>query len=362
MLADRRTLVHPAHGPVDTPMLVPAFSSKGFRLPYSTKLGHDYSEVGYIVHEFPTYEAGSVLISAYDLHYKHFEMPDEGMGGDVVGKVTSAEVVLIDSGGYELTRDFDTSQIKSYQYEPKAEGYCKEVYEELLTELCSGRTKAPLVISNYDYTAKNTPYGSQVEAARRLFEKYEDVACTFILKPWGERDSRLHLDELSSRQIAELRDFDAIGVTEKELGRSLLDRLRAIAELRVRLSEASVDIPIHVWGGLDPILTPLYFFAGADIFDGLSWLRYGFVDGMAVNREASQVLVQSLNARSSRQHVEYYLSMSNCQVLERLEVALAQWVDYDGERFDVFGDNVAERVKRAYDEIAVRIPDIGGAR
>jgi hypothetical protein len=38
---------------------------------------------------------------------------------------------------------------------------------------------------------------------------------------------------------------------------------------------------IHVLGGLDPFMTPLYFLAGADVIDSLTWLRMGFTDGGA---------------------------------------------------------------------------------
>ena len=73
-----------------------------------------------------------------------------------------------------------------------------------------------------------------------------------------------------------LRTFDIVGVTEREIGESIHDRLVNIARLRKSLNAAEVTIPIHVFGGLDPLLTPLYFAAGAEIFDGLGWLRYAY--------------------------------------------------------------------------------------
>src|SRR5260221_13350584 len=39
------------------------------------------------------------------------------------------------------------------------------------------------------------------------------------------------------------------------------------------------DIPIHIFGCFDPQTIPYLFFSGADIFDGLSWMRYYFRDG-----------------------------------------------------------------------------------
>ena len=39
---------------------------------------------------------------------------------------------------------------------------------------------------------------------------------------------------------------------------------------------------MHIFGSLDPVCTPLYFLAGADIFDGLSWIRFSYRDDIAV--------------------------------------------------------------------------------
>ena len=90
--------------------------------------------------------------------------------------------------------------------------------------------------------------------------------------------------------FANLRGFNIIGVTEKDLGANLLDRLMRVAILRKGLDDVGVNAPIHLWGGLDPILTPLFFFAGAEIFDGISWLRYAYNKGIAINRECYAVV------------------------------------------------------------------------
>ncbi len=49
--------------------------------------------------------------------------------------------------------------------------------------------------------------------------------------------------------------------------------MQNIAKLRKALDKAGLNIPLHVFGSLDTVTTPLYFLAGADIFDGLTWLR-----------------------------------------------------------------------------------------
>ena len=114
------------------------------------------------------------------------------------------------------------------------------------------------------------------------------VRC-FLLKPPEGSDFH-NLDPLSAENVALLRAFDIIGVTEREIGESIHDRLVNIARLRQSLDAAEVTSPIHVFGGLDPVFTPLYFAAGAEIFDGLGWLRYAYRDGVAMHRAAGGLL------------------------------------------------------------------------
>ena len=76
--------------------------------------------------------------------------------------------------------------------------------------------------------------------------------------------------------------FNIIGFTEKELGELTLQRMCNLAKMRDAFNGAGLDIPIHVFGSLDTVSTPLYFLAGADIFDGLTWLRFAFDEGNTV--------------------------------------------------------------------------------
>ena len=60
----------------------------------------------------------------------------------------------------------------------------------------------------------------------------------------------------------------------------MIDRMSQITTLRLAMDEADVKVPLHVFGGLDPLSVCLYYIAGAEIFDGLTWLRYGYKDGL----------------------------------------------------------------------------------
>ena len=82
--------------------------------------------------------------------------------------------------------------------------------------------------------------------------------------------------------VHRLSEFDIVGITETELGDSILDRMANIALLRKAMDAAGIIKPLHVFGSLDPICTPLYFLAGADIFDGLSWIRFAYWKDVAI--------------------------------------------------------------------------------
>ena len=123
------------------------------------------------------------------------------------------------------------------------------------------------------------------------------LAPSLLLKPPSTKVSFHDFEVLSNAHAKDLRAFDIIGVTERELGESVIKRLIAITKLRERLDAVEVSSPIHVFGGLDPLYTPLYFAAGAEIFDGLGWLRYAYRDGVAMHRDSGILLDEPVDKR-----------------------------------------------------------------
>ncbi len=63
-----------------------------------------------------------------------------------------------------------------------------------------------------------------------------------------------------------MKDFTFIGVTEKELGGSTLDRMVNLAKIRQALDTHEILSPIHVFGSLDPLTSILYFSGGSRSF------------------------------------------------------------------------------------------------
>jgi hypothetical protein len=115
----------------------------------------------------------------------------------------------------------------------------------------------------------------------------------------------------------EMGSFDIIGVTEKELGRSMLERMVQIANLRIALDGAGVKAPIHIFGALDPLSVCLYYISGAEIFDGLTWIRYAFESGRCVYTHNLGVLKYGLHVRDdlvkSRAMADNYYALQDLQ-------------------------------------------------
>jgi hypothetical protein len=359
MLARRSTLMHPHGGDSDLPLLVPAFSSKGFEFKVTGKgkKRRAFSMLAYELADFGRYPCRSVLVSAYDLHFKHFQAP-EFPRTPADSHLHKASLVFLDSGGYELSPDFDFTELRIFGYTPK-NGYWDDQYEEVLKRFAHDKQPPPLVIANFDRASIGQPLKSQIKAARTLFNRYPDFIGDFIIKPWSQNSKVVDPAKLSDDDIKLLRGFHIIGVTEKDLGTNLIDRVKRVATLRKKLDEAEIAAPIHVWGGLDPISSPLFFFAGAEIFDGVGWLRYAYHEGVAVYRGNCTVMKQTgVTASSQLNHA--YASLDNRSAMVELEIALQQWVDFEGQSFDMFNEKIRDHLAKAYKVMRSKIPELKG--
>jgi len=183
------------------------------------------------------------------------------------------DLLFLDSGGYEISKDQDLSAVEI----PRTVANSWSLQQ--LTEILDNwPNEIATVLVSYDHPAERKPFGDQVKSARDLF-KGRPHLYTFLLKPQTHDEQTLNncLREAMAN-ATELQSFDIIGVTEKEIGRSPLERMVRIARLRTALDDARVNVPIHVFGALDPLSACLYFLAGAEIFDGQTWIRYAYDD------------------------------------------------------------------------------------
>jgi hypothetical protein len=239
-----------------TPLLLPSFSSKGF------------PEVAEIVRYCSELIEGPMLLSAYDLHYQ-----------EIAGPFDFASLIFLDSGGYEASKDLDLSDFGSRKHVPRS--WSRTEHEAVIANWAP---HVPTVLISYDHPRERLPIADQILRAREFAPKRENTLREILLKPETERQSRLDINNVL-KNIHSLAGFDVIGVTEKEIGTSMLERMKNIGLLRLALSKAGLEMPVHVFGSLDPVTTPMYFLAGADIFDGLTWLRFAYQDGRTLYKQ-----------------------------------------------------------------------------
>lgn len=361
MLARRNSLSHEIALKIELPLLVPAFSSKGFPLKKRQGKGHHYTAIVDDLAALAKRPSNAALVSAYDLHFKHFDdapkLPPTNGPQDYLRET---RLVFIDSGGYELISDFDRTEFKTFAYGPK-KGYGLEQYREVLQNLMALEAPLPLVIANFDRDSIGKPIGDQITAARELFYDFPAPLKDFILKPMTPDSEKVDPQNMTDNDFANLAGFDIVGIAEKELGRNLLDRLETVARFRQRLNNSGLwTVPIHIWGGLDPVMTPLYFFAGAEIFDGVSWLRYAYRDGVAINRESHSILSEKMGVSTSGDENTMLTGLFNVRFLDNLSGHLQEWVDKKATSFDMFEPGVREHFEKAYSTMVTRIGPLKG--
>lgn len=302
-----------------TPLLVPSFSSKGF----ADVQGNLEFASGFI--------AGPALISCYDLHYGHLE-----------GPFTFPEVMFLDSGGYEASRDFELSDYGEREYEPEQD-WSAEKHQAVLDKWNS---LSPTVAITYDNPRERLSLADQIARASAMNLPKTSSIKEFLIKP-ETADQRYIQVKNVVRDIRKMDHFDIIGVTEKELGGSYFERMKNVAAIRIALDNIGAkDKPIHVFGSLDPVSSPLYFLAGADIFDGLTWLRFGFYDGLAVYRQNHAFLKGGINSKVHL--VDTQCWSANIYYLDEMQTQMRSFLAH--RDFGMFKDH-AVRFERAFEAL-----------
>ncbi len=300
----------------DTPTLIPSFSSKGF------------PDVDKIVKVLAPTITDSALLSAFDIFHKHVKQVPEGPA-----------VLILDSGGYESSADTELSDTKMNNYVP-----VDWTPEQLRSVLDKWSAPQPTIAVSYDHSSHRRPLLEQIEDARGLF-KGRGFGREILIKPESDNRSRVEIEAVI-KNIHELRDFDVIGFTEKELGYSIFNRMYNIKRVREALSRIGLDTPIHIFGSLDTISTPLYFLAGADIFDGLTWLRYSYSFGHAVYTRNAAAIKYTL--RMNDDDIDARIWYENYQEMLNLEYSMRRHIR-EGT-FECFGDH-GPMFERAYKEL-----------
>jgi hypothetical protein len=325
MFAKRRILKVGNAPSIKTPILLPSFSSKGF------------PNIANVLKAMEEYISDEILVSAYDLHFKELES-----GFDF------ASVIFLDSGGYEASKESELSE--TFDREHLARPWVPEMYAEVISKWSA---LSPTIFVSFDHPKNRCGIFEQVERAKALSlpPSGGHYAKSLLIKPETVDSKRVHLAKVVPA-ISKMTDFAVIGVTEKEIGNSMLDRMINVARLRQELNRHHPDIPIHVFGSLDTISTYLYFLAGADIFDGLTWLRYAFSDGDTIYRHSFGTMTLPLNTNSDI--VEGRCWTNNYQYMQQMRLNMMKYLA-DGA-FEHFGKHHAH-IKNAFDTMKAAIGD-----
>ncbi len=327
----RSTKLHHSLGvTIETPLLVPSFSSKGFGSSNERE-----SEVRKIFSVVSEYLTDSMLISAYDLSYGNLDT--------VKNAIT--EITIVDSGGYEISDIHDPSAIYRQPVNPKDWSLerLQKVYDDWPPHI-------PAVFVSFDRPDQRKPLQNQIAEAKRLFARYPHQLNTLLVKPETKTQHSVQIKNVIAN-VDDLNSFDIVGVTEDELGNSILKRMQNISSIRLAMDDADVKVPLHVYGSLDPLTTVLYFLAGAEIFDGLTWLRFGYVDGFACYR--SNYGVKNIGIDRLDDFVKAKTMTDNLGYLVELNHQMNKFLlDKDFERFGINSKTVHE----AFDLLCTKNP------
>ncbi len=197
------------------------------------------------------------LVSAYDIHYGDVQ--------DGANLPMTPEIIFLDSGGYEKSTDRDYSDVVDSLPAPN-----QWDIDKLSTVLDAWPNEVPAVFVSFDEEEERKPFAQQVKDARELFKNRLHLNLILLKPETRDQKTLSETIKVAMASAERLGGFDIIGVTEKELGNRMIDRMSQISNLRLSLDAAGVKSPIHVFGALDPLSVCLYFVAGAEIFDGLT--------------------------------------------------------------------------------------------
>ena len=89
--------------------------------------------------------------------------------------------------------------------------------------------------------------------------------------------------------LANQKTIDIIGFPEREIGPTIIQACMFIKKLRQKLDENKIFKPIHIFGCSDPKSIILFVLSGADLFDGLGWIKYAFCRENYENVERTQL-------------------------------------------------------------------------
>ncbi len=302
---------------IATPMIVPSFSSRRF-----PDVAMIHAAVSHNLY-------GVSLVSA----------PDVANGFLPAEALLATNVVVLDSGGYETNNVYPTQELCSCDNQWSLERYRTSVAD--IQEL------ANVVAVSFD---RYSGLESQIEGASEDMSIAQTASFDFLIKPRSGQQI-VNIAELS-RHVMQLSQFPVIGVTAREIGYSFLNRCRSIVTLRTILDESQLAIPIHVFGAIRPFEVLTYFLCGADIFDGLDWLRFEFRPGNDIPLDS--IAWEHMQWIQPDEALRWNSWSNNLNFLYRLQQAIREYAT--GGDFDDLTDEFPDAIG------AARIAHLAGAQ
>ena len=276
---------------VGTPLIAPSFSSRGF--PYLSDIWEEFRHKLY----------GVCLVSAFDV-----------AGGRIPeGVADMVNVVIVDSGLYETNKGWLESGDRHVP--PPDTRWTRKQYHETVKRIGDGGNA---MLINFDHVGT---LEDQIDRASKDFSLAPHAASDFLIKPTDVTEW-VNIPKLS-QYLEALKQFDAIGITARESGGSFLKRCSSIVTLRELLNDAGLDTPIHVFGAINPYEVLAFFFCGADIFDGLNWLRLAFRSDGSVPIDESALEDMKWNLPEADLHSEEWTN--NLRFLYRSQEAMQEY-------------------------------------
>ena len=171
---------------------------------------------------------------------------------------------------------------------------------------------------NFDQVGK---LEDQIARALEDFSLATCAASDFLVKPLDPTEL-INVPKLN-QHVEALKQFGVIGITAREAGNSFLKRCSSIVMLRDILNDARLDTPIHVFGAINPYEVLAYFFCGADIFDGLNWLRLAFRNAGSV--PIDETATEDMNWSLMGWDLQAVQCTYNLTLLFRLQEAMREY-------------------------------------
>jgi len=249
---------------------------------------------------------GVCLVSAWDIAQAHLS----------TDALLATNVVVLDSGGYEANHQSISSSVSSQDSADQLWSVAR--FHQILDQ---ADESANLLVVNFD---RQTNIRGQLDGARLDQERAQGCAFDFLVKPESS-DELVNVPRLAT-VTSDLAEFDAIGVTAREVGTSLIDRCRSIVMLRDVLIGCGLSLPIHVFGAITPIEVLTFFFCGADIFDGLDWLRAAYRGENSISID--EAAYEEGNWGIPEQELWLKESTNNLSVLYRLQQSLRAYAQH----------------------------------